>query len=106
MTDFLVRVPPQAEEAEGEAGGTASSSEQSDHPLSLEEGSRWRGFHESTPLLAEIEKDLLRTHQTMHFFGDLQTTVVEGVGHSFQTPASVDGGVRPPLGRGRVAFPF
>jgi len=40
----------------------------SDHPLSLEQSSHWNVYFQDSEIMAQIERDVVRTHPDMHFF--------------------------------------
>ncbi|GAX82972.1 hypothetical protein CEUSTIGMA_g10399.t1 [Chlamydomonas eustigma] len=39
-----------------------------DHPLSLAQSSQWNVFFQDSEVMAQVERDVMRTHPDMHFF--------------------------------------
>eukprot|EP00026_Physarum_polycephalum_P003927 Phypoly_transcript_03944.p1 GENE.Phypoly_transcript_03944~~Phypoly_transcript_03944.p1 ORF type:complete len:611 (+),score=126.96 Phypoly_transcript_03944:52-1833(+) len=46
----------------------------SDHPLSLDQDSKWNAYFKDNEILAEIDKDVKRTFPHLHFFNQISPT--------------------------------
>ena len=64
-SSFVIAAP----EEEEEKGGGGSGGGEDDHPLSQAPESRWCSYFKDADLIAQIARDVARTHPGMHFFG-------------------------------------
>ena len=65
---FVVAAPGGGDGGGSGGGGIGGGEDSSDHPLSQAADSRWDSYFRDSDLVAQIARDVARTHPGMHFF--------------------------------------